>query len=78
MAKHTASQYGVSKNGVSNITGTDFNRTTTTTGNHAATGKPETTFAGSAATQPGQTTMGNSRATAGGSSSQNTQSSNRG
>lgn len=62
MAKWTASQFGVSSKGVSNITGTDFSRTTTTESTKA-TQAGETSFAGSAATQAGQTSMGNSRAT---------------
>lgn len=62
MAKWTGSQFGVSANGVKNITGTDYSRTVTSDST-AATKDEIVGMADSLATQKGQVTMGNSRAT---------------
>ncbi|MUT66017.1 hypothetical protein [Paenibacillus sp. NEAU-GSW1] len=62
MGKWTASQFGVSKNGVSNISGTDYNRSNNST-DTASTKSGQTSWNNSSATQSGQTQMGNSRST---------------
>lgn len=71
MAKWTASQFGVSKSGVKDLTGTDYKRSAGSDSDRA-TKDGETSWANSSATQDGQTSMGDSRATKGGTSSGNT------
>lgn len=63
MAKWTASQFGVTSKGISNIPGTDFNRTTTSSDTKATKSGEISGMADSLSTKAGQTSMGDSRAT---------------
>lgn len=68
VAKWTASQFGVSGKGVSNLTGTDYKRSSPTqsSGSDHSTGTPAVSgMADSLSTQSGQVSMGNSRSTKG-------------
>lgn len=71
MAKWTGSQFGVSKDGVKDLTGTDYKRSASSD-DPRATKDVTTGMADSLSTQSGQTSMGDSRATKGGTSSGNT------